>query len=172
MLLPGQVSESRSGVKQFNITGKNHKKFIDESRAPADVTAPVITLQSPSLSMDSLTTINSRTLMVKGKVKDAGGIYAVMVNGIEAQVSAEGQFLAEIPQAFGKNTVKIVATDIALNSSKLQFYSIRPTSTINASLAAKPAKPVNNYTIDITKPTSSSVVTVNNKLTLQACIKA
>jgi hypothetical protein len=169
-----QVSESKSGTMQLNISkkGTEQRTFTDVSRAPADVTPPVITLQSPSLSNDSLTKSDTRTLIVKGKVEDAGGIFAVMVNGIEAKVSADGQFLAEIPQAFGINTVKVVATDIALNSSKLQFYAERLTTAIPDQVAAEPAKPVNTCTITITQPETSIFTTPSDKFTLRACIKA
>jgi hypothetical protein len=172
-----QISENKSGVLNFNISkkGTDQKAFTDASRAPADVTPPLITLLSPALSKDSLTKSDTRTLIVKGKVEDAGGIFAVMVNGIEAKVSADGQFMAEIPQAFGKNTVRVVATDIALNNSKLQFYSERLTSSISDLVAAepaKPAKPVNTYTITITQPSAPAVITASDKYNLKACVKA
>ena len=169
-----QVSENKSGVKVLNISkkGTDQKSFIDESRAPADVIAPKITLQSPALSKDSLATSGTRTLIIEGKVEDAGGIFAVMVNGIEAKVSADGQFLAEIPQAFGKNLIKIVATDVSMNSSKLEFYAERLTSTIAEQVIAPPVKPVNTYTIDITQPSASTFTTASDKFTLMACVKA
>jgi len=173
-----QVSESKSGVQSLNISkkGTTTKSFTDASRAPADVIAPVITLQSPALSKDSLATSGTRTLIVKGKVEDAGGIFAVMVNGIEAKVSANGEFLAEIPQAFGKNTVKVVATDVSLNSSKMQFYAERLTSSIPdqviAQQPAQPVKPVNTYSINITEPSASTFTTPTDKFTLKACVKA
>jgi hypothetical protein len=175
-----QVSESKSGVQSLNISkkGTTAKSFTDESRSPADVIAPVIILQSPALSKDSLAKADTRTLIVKGKVEDAGGVFAVMVNGIEARVTADGQFLAEgVPLAFGKNTIKVVATDVALNSSKLRFFVDRSTSTIAEPAVAQqqPArivKPLNTYSIDITQPTSATFITPSDKFTLKACIKA
>lgn len=173
-----QVSENKSGVQTLNISkrGTDQKTFTDASRAPADVIAPVITLQSPALSADSITKSGTRTLIVKGKVSDTGGIFAVMVNGIEAKVSADGQFLAEIPQAFGKNIVKVIATDVSLNSSKMQFYAERLTSSITDQAVAQqpvqPMKPVNTYAIDITEPSASTITTPSDKFTLKACIKA
>ena len=175
-MLLAQTSENRSGVKQFNISkkGVEQKQFRDESRAPADVTPPVITLIYPSLSEDSVTRSETRTLTVKGKVEDSGGIFAVMVNGVEAKVSADGQFLADIPQAFGKNIVKIVATDVAMNNSRLQFWSERLTQNITEPAAQPviPPKPANTYSINITRPANPSMVTASDKFNLQACIKA
>ena len=171
-----QTSENRSGVKQFNISkkGTEQKQFTDESRAPADVTPPVITLLSPSLSKDSIAKSETRTLIVKGKVEDAGGIFAIMVNGVEAKVSADGQFLAEIPQAFGRNIVRVIATDVSLNNTRLQFYSERLTQTITEPAAQPviPPKPVNTYAINITQPATPALVTASDKFNLQACIKA
>jgi len=175
-MLLAQTSENRSGVKQFNISkkGVEQKQFRDESRAPADVTPPVITLIYPSLSEDSVTRSETRTLTVKGKVEDSGGIFAVMVNGVEAKVSADGQFLADIPQAFGKNIVKIVATDVAMNNSRLQFWSERLTQNITEPAAQPviPPRPANTYAINITRPANPSMVTASDKFNLQACIKA
>jgi len=173
-----QISESKSGVRQFNISKKadEQKKFTDASRSITDESPPVITLLSPALSKDSLTKSETRTLIVKGKVEDAGGIFAVMVNGIEAKVAADGEFLAEIPQAFGKNIVKVVATDVSLNSSMVQFYSERQTQTITEPLAEEavvvPVKPKNVYSINISSPSSDNYTTGSDKFTLQACIKA
>lgn len=181
MLLTGltllaQTSENRSGVKQFSISkkGTEQKQFTDESRAPADVTPPVITLTSPALSRDSVAKSETRTLIVKGMVQDAGGIFAVMVNGVEAKVSADGQFFAEIPQAFGKNVVRVVATDIAMNNSRLQFWSERLTQDISepAPQPVIPPLPSNTYAINVTSPATPAMITASDKFNLQACIKA
>ena len=169
-----QTSENKSGAVQLNISkkGTDLKKFTDESRGPADVIAPVITLLSPSLSVDSVSKSNTRMLSVKGKVTDNVGVFDVMVNGVEAKVSSDGVFLAEVPQAFGKNLIKIVATDVSLNSTKLQFYAERLTSAIPEQAAVQPAKPLNTYSINITQPSSPTTTIATDKYTLKACVKA
>ena len=120
-----QASESKSGIQQFNISkkGTELKRYSDESRAPSDVIPPVITLLSPEYNADSVVTTSSKLLTVRGKVTDEGGIFEVVVNGVEAKVAADGTFLAEVPLAFGRNHIKVFATDISLNSSTLEFYS-------------------------------------------------
>jgi len=175
--LPGfsQVSEGKSGVKQFNIsrTGAEQKKFTDQSRAVSDATPPAITLETPVISKDSTVKAEGRIMIVKGKVEDQGGIFAVMINGIEAKVAADGQFLAEVPLAIGKNTLRIVATDVSLNNSKLQFYAERPAQDISIPVVeTAPPKPVNTYTINVTQPTGPSMTTASDKFNLQACITA
>lgn len=169
-----QITESKSGIQKLNISkkGTNLKKFTDESRGPADVIAPLITLHSPELSVDSVSKTASKILIIKGKVEDAGGIFEVNVNGVEAKVSSDGIFLAEIPQAFGKNTITIKATDIALNSSILKFYSERLTDQFNNQDIATLSKPANNYSIEFISPSSENSTTAYDKFTLQACIKS
>lgn len=169
-----QVSEQKSGVQQLNISkkGMDLKKFSDENRAPADVTPPIITLQSPGLSSDSTAKSTTKTLLVKGIVKDTGGIFEVVVNGVEARVSSDGVFIAEIPQAFGKNKVKIKATDVSLNSSILEFNSERMTSQISEQTINEPVKQLNTYSIIITSPSKDNYTVGSDKFTLQACIKA
>lgn len=177
--LTAQVTENKSGVMQFNIskTGAEQKKFTDQSRAQADEVPPVITLETPSFSKDSLVKSETRTLIVKGRVQDQGGIFEVMVNGIEAQVAADGQFLADVPLAIGRNTIRVVATDVALNNSRLQFYSERAAQSITMPVAEVtkpivPPKPVNKYEINITEPSGSTLLTASDKFSLKACITA
>jgi len=172
-----QVSESKSGVKVLNISkkGTEMKKLSDESRAPSDVTPPVILLQSPSLSSDSTVRSNTKTLTVKGRVQDAGGIFEVFVNGVEARVTTDGTFQADIPLGVGKSAIKIKATDVSLNSSVMKFYSDRQGSEIAdqpvAPVVVIPLKPANNYSINISSPASDVFTTATDKFTLQACIK-
>ncbi|TAL59677.1 MAG: caspase family protein [Bacteroidetes bacterium] len=175
-----QVSETKSGVIQLNISkkGTEFKKISEENKSPSDVTPPVITLQTPALTSDSVTKSTSKTLIVKGKVQDTGGIFEVLVNEVEAKVSSDGVFLAEIPQAFGKNRVKIKATDVSLNSSVVEFYSERLTSeitgqTLTAAVPIQvPVNPVNTYSIEITSPSTDNFTLASDKFTLQACVKA
>ena len=180
IILHAQVSEGKSGVIKLNISksGADLKQFKDQSRSQTDDVPPLILLESPVLNRDSLIKSDTRTLIVKGKVEDQGGVFAVMVNGIEAAVSAEGEFFAEVPQAFGMNNIRIVATDVALNNTIIQFLSERSTQIISnpeserASDNETPPVISNNYSIEITQPSSSTVLTANDKFNLKACIKA
>ncbi len=171
-----QTTEKKSGVIKFNIskTGAEQKKFSDQSRIISDDTPPVITLDAPILSEDSLVKSDTRTLIVKGQAQDEGGLFAVMVNGIDANIAADGKFLAEVPLAIGNNTVRVVATDVAFNNSIFQFYSERTARTFTLPEEEKPLPPtpVNTYNINITRPSSSEFVTASDKFILQACITA
>ncbi len=168
-----QVTEGKSGVLNFNISKKGTEfRTLDESKKNADIVPPKISLQSPVFDKDSLLKISTKTIVVRGKVEDAGGIFEVVVNGVEARVATDGIFQAEIPVAFGKNTIIVNATDVSFNRSSLKFYSERLTSSITEPVAAAPLKPANKYSITVTSPSSDTYTSATDKFTLQACIKA
>lgn len=175
IFFPGisQVTEGKSGVLNFNISKKGTEfRTLDESKKNADMIPPKISLQSPVFDKDSLLKISTKTIVVRGKVEDAGGIFEVVVNGVEARVATDGIFQAEIPVAFGKNTIVVNATDVSFNRSSLKFYSERLTSSINDPVASAPLKPVNKYSITVTSPSTDTYTSATDKFTLQACIKA
>lgn len=169
-----QVSEKKSGVMHFTIsrTGNDQKKNDNQSRASSDNIPPVISLQSPVLLNDSVCKSNTKSLVVRGKVTDAGGIFEIYVNDVEAKVSSDGTFLAEIPQAIGRNEVKVRATDISLNNTYLKFISVREGSQIvDQPAVIVPVKPMNTYSITVTSPSADGYTTATDKFTLQACVK-
>jgi len=169
-----QVTEVKSGVVQMNISKKaaDTKKVADEQRALADNIPPTIIILSPDLMADPSPKSTSKTLMVRGKVEDAGGIFEVMVNGVEAKVSSEGIFLAEIPQAFGRNTIRIVATDVSLNRNTFEFQTERLTDEIAAQLNIPVEKPANTYSIDIFESDNEPKVTASDRFEMKGCIKS
>jgi hypothetical protein len=120
---------------------------------------------------------SAKILTVRGKVEDTGGIFEVVVNGIEAKVSSDGTFQAEVPQAFGRNHIKVLATDVSLNSSVIEFYSERMTSEVTAASAAvviplASPPPANKYSIEILSPSADNYITASDKFNIRACIKA
>jgi hypothetical protein len=168
-----QISEGTSGVQKISISKKrdNFLKMSFENKILADTIPPKITLQLPELSSDSIWKSSSKSILVKGMVEDSGGIYDVVINGIEAKVSAEGTFIAEIPQAFGKNIIKIVASDIVFNISKFQFYSERLTDRIFQSNSQ--SNPISKeYSINILSPSLDNTTIGDDNLNLLACIKS
>ncbi len=169
----GQVSEGKSGVQKFSISKNNTetKKSLEENRVVTDSKAPLITLQSPMIEEGSVWKSDSKTLIVKGKVQDEGGIFEVLVNGFEAKVAEGGVFQAEIPQAFGMNSVKIVAADVSLNRSELQFYTERSADQIPDLVSAEIKKSENRHSVDFISPASNASL-ANDKVYLQASIKS
>jgi len=169
-----QISESKSGVMQFNISKmlSDLSKIKDETRTVSDTRPPSISVLSPEIQSDSLIRTNSKILTIKGKVEDDKGIFEVLVNGIEAKVGADGTFLAEIPVAIGKNTIKIQAADVALNKSLISFQVERSAADISETIIPGPPKPANTYSINFINPESQSVVTPSDKFNLKVCIKS
>ena len=175
--ISAQVSEGRSGIKQMSISKKSTelRKISDETKMPADDSPPSIRLELPALSSDSLVKSSSKLLTVRGKVEDNAGIFEVSVNGVEAKVAADGTFLAEVPQAFGRNQIRIRATDVSLNTTTVEFYSERLTSQVAETavvLPLAPAPPKNTYSIDVISPATENYTTASDKFNVRACIKA
>ncbi len=65
------------------------------------------------------------SINIKGTASDANGIYAVVINGIDATIKADGTFDAIIPLAVGKNEIAIRATDVRQNSIEQKFFVLR-----------------------------------------------
>lgn len=168
--LLAQVSEGRSGVQSFSIS--KAKTPQDEqkpaSRTIKDETPPLITVISPDQTIDSAKKSREARIIVKGKVEDAGGVFEVLVNDINAKVATDGSFLAEIPLVLGDNAVTVRATDISLNRSSYTFIYQR----IPEIVAAVPVKIVNKYSIEVMSPSTDSYTTASDKFNLKACIKA
>ncbi|MBI5008588.1 MAG: caspase family protein, partial [Bacteroidia bacterium] len=71
--------------------------------------------------------------------------------------------------------IKILATDVSLNSTVIEFYSERMTSEVAAAavvIPLAPAPPANKYSIDILSPSSDNYITASDKFNVRACIKA
>jgi hypothetical protein len=170
-----QKSENKSGIQNFTISkkGSEAKKADADQRALADNTPPVIKIETPNLKADTLPKTQLKTLSVKGKVEDAGGVFEVRVNEIEAILSEDGTFIAEVPLALGKKTHIVVrATDISQNRSVFEFNAERSATAPPVAVAVLPAIPVRNYSITFTSPASDNFLTASNKFTLKACIKS
>lgn len=166
--LPAQVSEGRSGVQMLNISKNGPAETKPAARSLKDEIPPQIKVLSPDQTIDSAKRSRADRLVVKGKVEDAGGVFEVLVNGVDARVAADGSFLAEIPLNVGENPVTIRATDISLNRSSFTFMYERVPEVI----AVTPPKPANKYNINLTSPASDNYTTASDKFTLQACITA
>jgi len=66
-------------------------------------------------------------LKVTGRAIDDGGIYEVVINGIEANLKQDGYFSAEVPLVIGKNTIRVVARDNRKLASEEKIYVNRQT---------------------------------------------
>ena len=65
--------------------------------------------------------VKTKKILVKGKATDKDGIYEIKINGIEAVVSEDGTFSANVPLKFGENDLIVKATDLKMASSTKSF---------------------------------------------------
>lgn len=75
-----------------------------------DVRPPEIELSRPGSSGDRIT-VPSKRVVVAGAVRDESGIYEVLINGEDANVSARGEFWREVNLAFGENQIRVRVSD-------------------------------------------------------------
>ena len=71
---------------------------------------PLITILQPAQDRN-LMLVPAHTFVVKGIARDDDGISDVWVNNTKADVTANGNFIAEIPLREGKNNILVKATD-------------------------------------------------------------
>jgi len=88
---------------------------------PADRTPPEIIIYEPNVKEHGIHIIKKKMILIRGKSTDESGIYEVLVNGIEANISANGEFQANIPLVIGSNEIYIKATDGKQNTAEKSF---------------------------------------------------
>jgi hypothetical protein len=169
-----QVSEKTSGVQHFNISrkGSENQKVANDKKSITDSQPPVISVISPQLEADSVFNNTFKTLTVKGKVTDSGGIFEVLVNGAEAKMLFDGTFYAEIPQAFGKNLILIKATDVSHNSSIVKFFSDRLTDIAKPVEVTGKGSEKGHIYVEFISPGTDYSITADDKIGLQACLRS
>jgi regulator of replication initiation timing len=95
---------------------------------PATVNyGPVVTVQSPGNGSST----TQKIVRLQGKATDTDGVFEVLVNGIEASLTADGTFFLDLPLAIGENSVQIRAKDVKMKES---IYTL----TVNRTASAQP----------------------------------
>ncbi len=93
---------------------------------------PLITITSPNVELKrGFKIVEAKKVLVKGTALDSDGIYEITVNGIEANVSEDGTFTANVPLKYGKNDLIVKATDIKQASSTKTFVIKRSSPNID-----------------------------------------
>lgn len=115
-----------------------------------DTTNPTLTVTSPS---NNLVTAAS-SITVSGTAKDDSGIQSVTVNGKTVTVGSNGAFSTTVSLSGGSNTITIVATDNAGNTTTITRTVTRATS---------------GPTLTITSPTSG-IYTNNSSITVSGSV--
>ena len=132
-------TRSNMATKRFVITRETAKPSLVQETVPSlrDTTGPEIRLLSPVARIQRGAKVKIRltthSTAVTGIVTDPNGIYEVMVNGREAQVSGE-RFTATVPLNYGDNLIRVTATDTLRNTAEERITIVRE----EALQAAKP----------------------------------
>ncbi len=90
-----------------------------------DTTPPEIEILQPAVARGMKVKHPDKTVLVKGKASDPSGVFEVLVNGVEANLSGSGEFWAEILLAVGENDIRVRATDTHKNAADQLFTIIR-----------------------------------------------
>jgi RHS repeat-associated protein len=113
-----------------------------------DTQAPIVDLRLP---IDNFIT-NQQTVVVSGTVIDSTTI-TLTINGIVVAIGSDGTFSAQIILVAGLNTITVVATDTAGNSSTI-------TRTVTQSSEVLPPDPATVApALDLTVPTTVAAAT-------------
>ena len=139
-LKPGENEINITAVDKYNNKTIEKLKFFKESdlssfiplptlkpqsTPPPDLTPPQITILEPDVTRSIKVIAKQKDIIVKGKATDASGIYEVMVNGMDANFSQNGDFWAQIKLAVGDNTITVKATDTKNNIKEQTFTIVR-----------------------------------------------
>jgi hypothetical protein len=101
-----------------------------------------------------------------GKVEDDNNVASVMVNGVKAKVTNDGEFWATIPLDYGENQVKVEALDALGNGSLKSFVVDRKMSVEAPAFIAGVQNSVNWES-----PRKIGETTSDDELMIQACIQ-
>lgn len=134
----GIVTEGAAAKTGGAVVGTD-KPVTTPTMTPAvDNAPPVVVITDPPLNRGMKAKHDDKTYIVKGTASDPSGVFEVLVNGIEANLKAGGDFWAEILLAVGENNVTISATDTKKNTAQKTFVIIREADA-SAPLVAKAA---------------------------------
>lgn len=113
--LPGTSSCHNNGKDNSNIGAQLYRKAIPPvialSRTPKEKIPPEIEI----FRMEN-TTIDARQI-IKGKAFDNSGVAIIEINGKEARIDANGNFMATVLLKPGKNSIIVRAVDIYENQN-------------------------------------------------------
>jgi hypothetical protein len=75
--------------------------------------------------------VKTKKILVKGFATDKDGIFEITINGVEASVSGDGSFTANVPLKYGANDLVVKATDMKQASSTKTFTIKRKSPDVN-----------------------------------------
>ena len=83
---------------------------------------PIIAITEPNVEPSrGFKIVQAKKVLVRGTATDPDGVYEITINGIEANVSEDGTFTANVPLKYGKNDLIVKATDLKQATSTKKF---------------------------------------------------
>lgn len=99
---------------------------------------PVVVITSPNVEVKrGFKIVEAKRIQVTGNATDADGIFEITVNGVEANVSENGNFTANVPLKYGKNDLVVKATDMKQASSTKTFTIKRKSASLENTIITK-----------------------------------
>lgn len=71
----------------------------------------------------------NNSIMVKGQVSDASGVFRFAINGTDIDLDATGNFAANVPLQVGRNEIVLYAVDINNNAVEQKFFVQRKSAS-------------------------------------------
>lgn len=112
----------------LNGLAKLEGKIITERRI--DKTPPIIVISEPAAARGLKIVGSGKDMMVKGIAADPSGLKSVSINGNIVYSKEEGDFWGVISLSEGKNTIKIIAMDMAGNAAEQVIEIEKPQNAI------------------------------------------
>lgn len=100
-------------------------KEATRGRPYAQASSGMIDKRLRALSTGEEFAVTENNFTVKGNATDENGLYAIVINGVNATLNPDGTFEANIPLSVGKNEIAIRATDARQNSVEKKFFILR-----------------------------------------------
>lgn len=104
---------------------KVQMRNISHLKNEKDKTPPQLLVSSPPGTARNVVHYSKSLISVKGAVIDESGILSLLINGIKTPIRKNGNFIINLPLAYGENPVLIEATDINGNTSLKRFVISR-----------------------------------------------
>ncbi|MCH3885144.1 caspase family protein [Tenacibaculum aquimarinum] len=91
---------------------------------------PIIVISEPNVEEKrGFKIVKAKKITVRGHASDSDGIYEILINGVEANVSENGNFVANVPLKYGKNELIVSATDLKQATTTKKFTIKRKSNT-------------------------------------------
>jgi len=95
--------------------------YLNVSYPTADFNTPPEVVIVEPIVQRGFKIVKTKRIKVRGKATDKDGIYEIIVNGIDATISDDGSFTANVPLKIGTNDLIVTATDLKQASSTKRF---------------------------------------------------